>query len=76
MNTSKAKEIVKISVARAVVLAGSQTKLAEKADLTQGAIGKYLRGEALPTGPTAKRLVAAVDGALNKKDFAPHIFDD
>lgn len=53
---------------------GTQDKLAKKAGITQGAIGKYLRGDALPTGVTANKLSFAVDGTQEPASFAPHIF--
>ncbi len=53
---------------------GTQEKLAKKAGITQGAIGKYLRGDALPTGVTANKLSFAVDGTQDPASFAPHIF--
>ncbi len=49
--------------------------LAEKTGISQGAISKYLRGDALPRGDTAKSLSKAVGGRLRPADFAPHIFD-
>lgn len=75
MNTLHAKEKVKDTVAEAVRLCGTQDALAKKAGITQGAIGKYLRGDALPRGETAKALSKAVNGRLTPKDFAPLIFD-
>ena len=75
MNTTNAKSIVKDAVKTAVQYCGTQVALAEKAQITQGAVGKYLRGDALPTGVTAKKLSAAVDYTLDKSCFAPHIFD-
>lgn len=74
MDILKAKEIVKKSVAEAVKLCGTQCALAERSGVTQGAIGKYLRGDALPRGETAKKLSKAVDGKMGPRDFAPHIF--
>lgn len=75
MNTSQIKEIVKKSVADAVVIAGTQVALAKRAHITQGAIGKYLRGDSIPSGLTAKHLSEAVDGRIPPSGFAPHIFD-
>lgn len=74
METDQYKEIVKKSVITAIEFCGTQAKLAEKARITQGAIGKYLRKEALPTGVTANNLSNAVDGSQPPSDFAPHIF--
>jgi transcriptional regulator with XRE-family HTH domain len=74
MNTIKSKSIVKQSVKRAVIYCGSQAALARRAGITQGAIGKYLRGETLPTGVTANNLSKAVDNTMHNSDFAPHIF--
>lgn len=71
---SEIKEIVIKSVATAVAICGSQAKLAKKAGLTQGAVGKYVRGETLPRGETAIVLSKAVGGELTPYDFAPHIF--
>jgi transcriptional regulator with XRE-family HTH domain len=76
MDRSIAKEIVKKSVEKAVSYCGTQTALAKRAEITQGAIGKYLRKDSLPTGGTAKKLAKAVDNTQSKKDFAPHIFSD
>ncbi|MGZ8158375.1 MAG: YdaS family helix-turn-helix protein [Methylobacter sp.] len=79
MNTSDIetiKEFVEKSVREAVAICGTQEALASRAGITQGAIGKYLRKEALPTGVTAKKLSVAVNGKLSKSAFAPHIFDD
>lgn len=74
MNTLQIKEIVKKSISEAIKDCGTQDALAKKAGITQGAIGKYLRGEALPTGVTAKNLSKAVEGKQTPADFAPHIF--
>lgn len=76
MNTSQVKDIVSKSVNHAIAICGSQVALAKKANITQGAVGKYIRKEALPTGLTAKSLSRAVDGELSPADFAPHIFGD
>jgi transcriptional regulator with XRE-family HTH domain len=76
MNTSNAKEIVSKSVKKAVAYCGTQKALAEKANITQGAIGKYLRKEALPTGVTARNLAKAVDNTQSREEFAPHIFGE
>lgn len=75
MNTSKAKEIVSESVKKAVLYCGTQERLAKRAEITQGAVGKYIRKEALPTGVTAKKLAKAVDYTQSESDFAPHIFE-
>ena len=74
MDTNEFKEIVKKSVSEAVKSCGSQLNLAKKAGLTQGAIGKYVRGETLPTGVSANKLSKAVEGKQQPYDFAPHIF--
>jgi len=74
METSEIKEIVKKSVRTAIKICGTQDALAKKAGVTQGAVGKYLRGESIPTGVTAKNLSNAVNGELQPCDFAPHIF--
>lgn len=74
MDITKIKEIVKAAVEEAVVDCGSQVALAEKAGISQGAIGKYLRREALPTGVTANNLSAAVEFRISRERFAPHIF--
>lgn len=58
----------------AIDMCGSQAALAKKTGITQGAVGKYYRGEALPRGETANALSRAVDGKLKPSDFAPHIF--
>jgi len=68
------KKIVKENIQQAITICGSQVALADKAEITQGAIGKYIREECLPTGVTAKKLSKAVSGKLKPKDFAPHIF--
>lgn len=68
---------VKASINKAILVFGSQKKLADEANLTQGAISKYARGESLPTGVTANNLSEAVIKKglkLLPKDFAPHIF--
>jgi len=70
------KKIIKKSVEAAIVICGTQAALASKAKITQGAVGKYLRGDAMPAGVTAKNLSKAVGGALPPSKFAPHIFDD
>jgi len=75
MNTSQAKKLVKKSVSKAVASCGSQSALARKAKITQGAIGKYLRGDALPTGVTAKKLSEAVNSEIDPYYFAPLIFE-
>ncbi len=74
MDILEIKEAVKQSVGLAIVFCGTQEKLARKAGITQGAVGKYVRKEALPTGVTAKKLSFAVDGTQSPADFAPHIF--
>ncbi len=74
MNTEEAKSIVKQSVERAVEYCQTQSALADRAGISQGAIGKYLRKETLPTGVTAKKLSLAVDETIPKDRFAPHIF--
>lgn len=74
MDISHIKEIVKNSVSVAIESCGTQEKLAKKAGITQGAISKYLRGDALPKGETANALSKAIDGKLKPADFAPHIF--
>lgn len=75
MNTSTNKEILKNSISSAIEICGTQMALAEKTGISQGAISKYLRGDALPRGDTAKSLSKAVGGRLRPADFAPHIFD-
>jgi transcriptional regulator with XRE-family HTH domain len=76
MNPSIAKKIVSQSVKQAVRYCGTQTALAKKAQITQGAVGKYLREEALPTGVTARKLAEAVDYTQTEGHFAPHIFGE
>ena len=73
MNTS---DIIKNSVTQAISICGSQVALAKRAGITQGAIGKYIRGEAKPTGVTARKLSLAVCRKLSPADFAPEIFGD
>ncbi|MGZ4953554.1 MAG: helix-turn-helix domain-containing protein [Methylobacter sp.] len=75
MTKSEIKHIVKQSIEQAIAICETQTALADKAGVTQGAISKYLRGDALPKGETAKNLSVAVAGILKPADFAPHIFD-
>jgi len=72
----ESKELVKQSVLKAIEICGTQDKLAERAGITQGAVGKYIRKEAMPRGETAKRLSKAVNGALSPYHFAPLIFDE
>lgn len=67
-------KIVKKSVSESISICGTQAALAKKAGITQGAVGKYLRGEAFPRGETANALSKAVGGKLKPSDFAPHIF--
>jgi transcriptional regulator with XRE-family HTH domain len=74
MDTAKYKEIVKKSVSKAVECCGTQMELAKRAGITQGAVGKYVRGETLPTGVTANKLSKAVNYQQPPSDFAPHIF--
>lgn len=76
MSDADFKIIIKEAVKDAVTYCGSQVALADKAGITQGAIGKYLRGDAMPTGVTAKKLSQAVDSTISRDRFAPHIFDD
>jgi hypothetical protein len=75
MDKQTAKAIVKESVSKAVAYCGTQMNLANKAGITQGAVRKYLIGESLPTGVTAKKLSKAVDNNQLPCEFAPHIFD-
>lgn len=56
-------------------MSGSQSALAKKALLSQGAISKYLRGASLPSGVAAKNLSIATDGKIEPSGFAPHIFN-
>ena len=76
MNNLEAKEIVSEAVKLAIGICGSQSQLAERTGITQGAVGKYLNKKALPTGVTAKKLSKAVNYSLSKERFAPHIFDE
>jgi transcriptional regulator with XRE-family HTH domain len=69
-------EIIRNSVIQAISICGSQVALAKKANITQGAVGKYLRGEAKPTGVTARKLSLAVESKLSPADFAPDIFGE
>jgi Helix-turn-helix. len=74
MNKTEAKKVIKDAVNEAILYCGSQVSLAEKSNLTQGAIGKYIREEAMPTGVTARRLSEAVDLTIPKERFAPLVF--
>jgi len=76
MKKSEIKEEVRKSVIIAISHCGTQDALAKKAGITQGAIGKYLRGEALPTITTANGLSDAVDGTQHPSCFAPHIYNE
>ena len=75
VNRKEITKIVSANVRRAVDLAGTQAILASRAGVTQGAISKFCRAEALPTGMTANKLSNAVGGKLKPCDFAPHIFN-
>ena len=75
MNRKEITKIVSSNVRRAVDMAGTQAILASRAGVTQGAISKFCRAEALPTGITANKLSNAVGGKLSPHDFAPHIFN-
>ena len=69
-------EIIKQAVLEAISIAGgTQAALAERSDLSQGAISKYILGKAKPTGLVAKRLALAVNNKIDKSRFAPHIYD-
>lgn len=74
MDKQAIKNIVKKSVSLAIEICGSQGKLAVKAGITQGAVGKYFRGESLPRGETAIALSKATGGKLLPFHFAPQIF--
>ena len=74
MDKNEAKEIVKQAVFEAIEYCGTQVSLANKSQLTQGAIGKYIRGEAMPKGESAKQLHLAVDKTIELNRFAPLIF--
>lgn len=76
MKDKDIKKVIKKAVAEAIKLVGTQKKLADLSNLSQGAIGKYYRGEAKPTGPTAKLLEKAVKGKISKSRFAPHVYDE
>lgn len=71
MNTIQAKEIVSTSVKAAVQICGSQVELAHRAGITQGAVGKYLRKEAIPKASTARRLSVAVNNQITPDQFSP-----
>ena len=74
MNDTDIDEMIKDAVAEAIKIAGTQKLLANNAGLSQGAIGKYYRGEARPRGETAIMLERAVDKKIQRSRFAPHIF--
>ena len=74
MNIPESKILVQKTVTEAVNYCGSQVELAKRAGITQGAIGKYLRGDSLPTGVTANKLSSAVDFTISRSNFAAHIF--
>lgn len=74
MNDENINQIIKESIAEAIKIAGTQKALADDAELSQGAIGKFFRGEARPKGETAIKLEKAVDKKIHRSRFAPHIF--
>lgn len=74
MDKKEIKSIVKRSISIAIEICGSQSKLASKAGISQGAVNKYVRGEAMPRGETAIALSKATAGKLTPADFAPQIF--
>lgn len=76
MNKITAKHIVKTAVIEAIAYCGTQAALADKAEITQGAVGKYIRGDSIPTGVTARKLSKAVDSTIPASRFAPLIFED
>lgn len=76
MEINEAKEIVVMAVKEAVEYCGSQSALAEKAGVSQGAVNKYLRRDCMPTGVTARNLSRAVDNVIPKHRFAPLVFGD
>lgn len=76
MKTSEIRKQARSAVQRAIAICGTQVELASKAGITQGAIGKYIRLEAAPTGLTAKKLSKAVNGVITPAEFAPHIFGE
>lgn len=76
MDTNLESEIIKKAVAEAIVIAGSQQLLAQKAGLTQGAISKYILGKSKPRGEIALRLEKACDFKVTRTRFAPHIFKE
>ena len=61
-------------VQRAVGLFGTQAKLAAKANLTQGAISKWIRGDGIPTGESAKAIELATGGLVTRQELRPDIF--
>jgi transcriptional regulator with XRE-family HTH domain len=71
MNIEEARQSVSNNVSKAVDIAGSQVELARKSGITQGAIGKYLRKEAIPRASTARNISKAVDGAIPAHYFSP-----
>lgn len=75
MDEKTTKQIIIDAIAEAVEIVGTQNVLADKSGLSQGAISKYLRGEAKPKGENAKKLEMAVDMKIPRHRFAPHIFD-
>ena len=72
-NNEPYKTIIRQSVQDAIAIIGTQEKLADKSGLSQGAISKYVRGDAMPSGQAAKKLSAA--SGFPPVRFAPHIFD-
>lgn len=76
MNDIKIKTLVSKNIVTAIKYCGTQTKLAKKAGITQGAVSKYKRGDAIPTYMTAQKLSKAVDKTQPISDFAPYVTND
>lgn len=62
-------------VKRAIEMFGSQAKLAKQANLSQGAISKWIRGDGIPTGESAKLIEIATGGLVTRQELRPDIFN-
>jgi DNA-binding transcriptional regulator YdaS (Cro superfamily) len=66
----------KAHVRRAIKVCGSQTRLAERAGISQQAISRLLYTAQSVTGEVAVALERATDGLVQRRELRPDLFGD